>query len=204
MIKNIVFDFGRVIVDFEETKMTRFYIKDERLVDLVRDTVFDRLYWDRLDLGTITDDELKACVAERLPKELVFAAHAVYDHWIDHIDPIPGIEDAVRAARERFEGLYLLSNISIKFAEEYKQNPAIDRILSLFDGLVFSGPLHLIKPDERIFRYLLDTYGLSADECLFIDDSEKNIASAEKLGLHTYLFDGDTGKLTEFLKELSL
>ncbi|MBE6656061.1 MAG: HAD family phosphatase [Ruminococcaceae bacterium] len=202
MIKNIVFDFGRVIVDFEETKMTRAYVKDESMVETVRDTVFDRLYWDRLDLGTITDDELKACVAARLPKEFVSAAHAVYNRWIHHIDPIPGIEDAVRTARERAEGLYLLSNISIKFAEEYKQNPAIDRILSLFDGLVFSGPLHMIKPDARIFHYLLDTYGLKADECLFIDDSPKNIAGAQKLGIQTYLFDGDTKKLKEYIKSI--
>ena len=82
MIKNIIFDFGRVIVDFDETKMTRAYVKDESLVPLVRDTVFDRLYWDPSDLGNITDDALKAAVATRLPKELVPAAHAVYDNWI--------------------------------------------------------------------------------------------------------------------------
>ena len=196
MIKNIIFDFGRVIVDFDETKMTRVYIKDESMVERVRDTVFDRLYWDRLDLGTITDEELKACVAMRLPKEFVSSAHAVYDHWVDHIDPIPGIEEAVETARARAEGLYLLSNISIKFAEEYKRNPSVNRVLSHFDGLVFSGPLHMIKPDASIFHYLLDTYGLKADECLFIDDSPKNVAGAQALGIHTYLFDGDTKRLT--------
>lgn len=202
MIKNIIFDFGRVIVDFDETKMTRAYIKDEAFVPLVRDIIFDRLYWDPLDIGGISDEELKRCAAERLPKELIPAAHAVYDHWIDHIDPIPGIEEAIRTARERAEGLYLLSNISEKFANEYGSNPTIKRVLSLFDGLVLSGPLHMIKPDARIFHYLLDTYGLEADECLFIDDSPKNIAGARAVGIHTYLFDGDAKKLTEYIKEL--
>ena len=61
MIKNIIFDFGRVIVDFDESKMTRAYVKDEALVPTVRDVVFDRLYWDPLDIGNITDGEVKAC-----------------------------------------------------------------------------------------------------------------------------------------------
>ena len=202
MIKNIIFDFGRVIVDFDETKMTRAYIKDESLVPLVRDTVFDRLYWDPLDIGDITDEELKRCVASRLPSELVPSAHAVYDNWISNVDLIPGIEEAIAAAREKADGLYLLSNISIKFAEEYENYPEMCRVLSPFDGLVFSGPLHLIKPDARIFRHLLDSYGLVADECLFIDDSTKNTAGAEAVGIHTYLFDGDAGKLTQYIKNL--
>ena len=202
MIKNIIFDFGRVIVDFDETKMTRAYVRDESLVPLVRDTVFDRLYWDPLDIGNITDEALKAAVASRLPKELVSAAHAVYDNWISHVDLIPHIEDAIQIARERFEGLYLLSNISIKFAEEYKQNPTMRRVLAAFDGLVFSGPLHLVKPDARIYRHLLDTYGLDPAECLFIDDSTKNTAGAEAVGIKTYLCDGDAKKLCEFLSRL--
>lgn len=202
MIKNIVFDFGRVIVDFDETKMTRAFIKDEAWVDTVRDVVFDRLYWDKLDLGTITDEALKAEVATRLPTELVPLAHDVYDHWIDNIDMIPGIEDAILTAKTKASGIYLLSNISIKFTEEYRENPAIDRVLSHFDGLVFSGPLHMIKPDAAIFRHLLDTYGLVAEETLFIDDSPKNIAGAEAVGIKTYLFDGDAARLTEYIKSL--
>lgn len=202
MIRNIVFDFGRVIVDFDETKMTRAFITDENEVARVRDVVFDRLYWDQLDLGTITDEEVKAGIASRLPDRLIPDAHAVYDHWIDNIDILPGIKEAILAARERAEGIYLLSNISIKFVEEYALNPAVSDILSPFDGLVFSGPLHLVKPDARIFRHLLDTYGLCAEETLFIDDSPKNVAGAAAMGIKTYLFDGDTGKLKAYLDAL--
>ena len=203
MIKSIVFDFGRVIVDFDETKMTRAFIKDEAWVDTVRDVVFDRLYWDKLDLGTITDEALKAEVATRLPAELVPLAHDVYDHWIQNIDMIPGIEEAVLTAKARANGIYLLSNISIKFTEEYKENPDVARVLSRFDGLVFSGPLHMIKPDAAIFHHLLDTYGLVAEETLFIDDSPKNIAGAAAVGIKTYLFDGDAARLTEYIKSLA-
>lgn len=202
MIKNIVFDFGRVIVDFDETKMTRAFISDEEMVIPVRDAVFDRLYWDRLDLGTITEEEIKADLARRLPASVLSAAYDVYDRWIDNIDVNEGIEDAIKTAKERASGIYLLSNISIKFVNEYRENPDVDRVLSLFDGLVFSGPIHMVKPDPAIFRHLFDTYGLLAEETLFIDDSPKNIAGAEALGIHTYLFDGDAARLTEYLRSL--
>ena len=137
-----------------------------------------------------------------MPPELHEAARTVYDRWLENLDIVPHIEDAVRAAKERFSGVYLLSNISEKFANEWREHPTVARILSLFDGLVFSGPLHIVKPDARIFRHLLDTYGLSADECLFIDDSEKNLAGARALGIKTYLFDGDAVRLTEYLNQM--
>jgi FMN phosphatase YigB (HAD superfamily) len=128
MIRNIVFDFGRVIVDFDETKMTRAFITEEEKVAHVRDVVFDRLYWDKLDLGTITDEEVKAGISSRLSAPLVPLACAVYDHWIENVDILPGIKEAILTAREKAEGLYLLSNISIKFVEEYGKNPAICRL----------------------------------------------------------------------------
>lgn len=202
MIKNIVFDFGRVIVDFDESNMTRAYIKDESLVSTVRDVVFDRLYWDRLDLGTITDEEVKAGISSRLPQELVAAAHDVYDHWIDNVEVIDGIKTAVKVAKERADGIYLLSNISCQFVREYPSRPHIASILAQFDGLVFSAPLQMVKPNAAIFRHLLDTYGLKAEETLFIDDSPKNIAGAAALGIKTYLFDGDAAALTAYLKQL--
>jgi putative hydrolase of the HAD superfamily len=202
MIKNVIFDFGRVIVDFDEFKMARAYIEDERDARLVRDVVFDRLYWDPLDSGDISDEEVKAGIASRLPDHLVSSAHRVYDHWIEHVDVLPGIEDAILTAKECADGIYLLSNINCFFAENYTENPTVARIFSQFDGLVFSGPLHLVKPDPRIFRYLLERYGLVAEECLFIDDSEKNTAAAEVLGIKTYLFDGDAAKLKHRLKLL--
>ena len=202
MIRNIVFDFGRVIVDFDETKMTRAFITEEEKVAHVRDVVFDRLYWDKLDLGTVTDEEVKAGITSRLSSSLAPLACKVYDHWIDNVDVLPGIKEAILTAREKAEGLYLLSNISIKFVEEYEKNPVIADVLSPFDGLVFSGPLHLVKPDARIFRHLLGTYGILPEETLFIDDSPKNTAGAEAVGIHTYLFDGDTEKLKKYLESL--
>jgi 2-haloacid dehalogenase len=54
-----------------------------------------------------------------------------------------------------------------------------------FDDIVVSGKVRLAKPDPRIFELLLKRIGRPAGECLFIDDSPKNIAVAQQLGFHT-------------------
>ena len=62
MIKNIVFDYGNVMVRFEPSYMVGRYVCDREDAALLEKVVFDRLYWDRLDAGTITDEEtLREC-----------------------------------------------------------------------------------------------------------------------------------------------
>ena len=94
--------------------------------------------------------------------------------------------------------LYLLSNISCGFAESYRDTKWIAEILDLFDGLVFSGPIGIVKPSAEIFEHLLCKYDLKAEECLFIDDSQKNINGAMAAGINGYLFDGDAQKLRKY------
>ena len=81
MYTDLIFDFGQVIVHFDPIYMTSRYVKDENDINLVSDVVFDRLYWDELDMGTITDDEVVAGICERLPERLHNAAVNVYNNW---------------------------------------------------------------------------------------------------------------------------
>lgn len=60
----------------------------------------------------------------------------------------------------------------------------------LFASQVFSCVWRVVKPDPRIYRISLEQMGLSAEECLFIDDTEANVQAAEKLGLNVYHYRG--------------
>ena len=64
-----------------------------------------------------------------------------------------------------------------------------------FDGLVFSVQIGIVKPNIDIYEYLISKYNLKTDECLFIDDTEKNIKGAQLAGISGYLFDGDVDTL---------
>ena len=199
MIKNYIFDFGNVLAEFYPEKLTKPYVEDEKLRKEISEIAFDRLYWDKLDDGSITDEEVKVGILSRTDEKTGEIACRVYDNWINSLTPVPNMEKLIYDIRKTDKKLYLLSNISIGFAERYGEAKWIKELFACFDGLVFSGPLGKVKPDREIFEHLLGEYNLKAEECLFIDDSEKNIFGAENVGIKGYLFDGDAEKLREYL-----
>ena len=194
-----IFDFGMVLIDFNMPYMTSVYVKDKDDAQMVESVVFDREYWNRLDEGTISDEEVKQQVCARLPERLHKIACMVYDNWYKNLKPINGMYELIDELKASGKKLYLLSNISKNFAENYSTVPHINELFSKFDGLVFSAPLCIVKPNHEIFNYLLNMYNLKAEECTFIDDNKDNISSAKSLGIKTYLFDGDADKLKKYI-----
>ncbi len=202
MIKNYIFDFGNVIVHFEPEYMTAKYVKNKEDIQLVSDVVFDLLYWDKLDEGTITDEEVIAGIRSRLPERLHSSAINVYEHWYENLPLIDDMVELIAQLKADGKKLFLLSNISIYFAENYHGNTEIKTVLDMFDGLVFSGPIGITKPNEPIFQYLLNKYNLNANECVFIDDKAENIKGAEKVGIKGILFNGNKNDLVNEMKNL--
>ncbi|MBQ8338652.1 MAG: HAD family phosphatase, partial [Oscillospiraceae bacterium] len=192
MFKNYIFDFGQVLIKFDPDYMVSAFVTDEEDKKLLVPIIFDRLYWNGLDDGSITDTEVKEAVCKRLPKRLHKAACDIYDNWIRNLPAIDGMSELLNTLKEKGAKLYLLSNISCYFAENYESVPEIKDVLSKFDGVVFSAPIRMTKPDREIFEHLLTKFDLKAEDCIFIDDSDKNIQGAKSAGIDGYLFDGDS------------
>ena len=113
MIKNVVFDFGKVIVYFDPLYMAGKYSENEADTRLLAEVVFDRLYWDKLDAGTISDEQVVEACKARLPKRLHDAAEKTYYNWIYNIPEIEGMTDLVKRVRDEYGArVFLLSNIS--------------------------------------------------------------------------------------------
>lgn len=199
MIRNVIFDFGNVLGRYMPEEMTAAIVSDPEVAAVICPAVFDRLYWDRLDDNTITDNEVKAGFCARLPQEYHADACRIYDRWHTLMPPVPKMRELVADVKAAGARLYLLSNISVGFAEHYHEVDWIRELFSLFDGLVFSGPIGLTKPDRAIFEYLLNRYDLRAEECVFIDDAPRNIAACEAVGIRGILFDGDADTVRQAL-----
>lgn len=199
MLKNYIFDLGHVLTPFDAYALTRVYIKDEEKAALVAETVFDRLYWDRLDAGTIEREEVIEGFLSRLPEELHDPALDAYNNWIINLKPIPGMRELIYDIKNSAGKVFLLSNTSVELYEGYHRSAWMKELFSCFDGLIVSGVIKKTKPDKEIYKYVLDNYSLKAEETIFIDDNAKNIEGCKAVGIEGYLFDGDCEKLRNHL-----
>ncbi|MBQ9748844.1 MAG: HAD family phosphatase [Clostridia bacterium] len=195
MIKHMIFDCGKVLVTYDEVYIASYFTENAEDAELLGRVGMARKYWDAFDQGTLEVEDYKRAVKAELPERLHENIDRLYDGWIDHCDPIPGMDAIVRGVKEYCD-VYLLSNFNKKLRNELYKIP----VLADFDALVISAEIGMTKPSEGIYRYLLDTYGLDADECLFVDDNAANIAGCEAVGIRGYLFDGDVEKLAEYLR----
>ena len=198
MIKNIIFDFGQVLVHFDPDYMCSREIENQDDLRLVSDVLFDRLYWDKLDAGTISDEQTVSLAKARLPERLHAAAEKIYYGWIYTLPEMEGMREVVALCREKNFKLYLLSNISVYFAQHHKEISIIDN----FDGYVFSSVAGCVKPSADIFKYICDKFGLNPSESLFVDDNAKNIEGAKSYGIVPYHFDGNASRLKEYILSL--
>ena len=199
MIKNIVFDFGQVLVHFEPEDMTKKYIKNPEDASLAQKVIFDRWYWDRLDAAEITDQKAFEDICKRLPERLHSAAKDIFDNWIYNIPEVEGMRELILNLREEYDvKIFLLSNISKRFAEHSKEIS----ILDLIDCCEFSAVCGLVKPDKKIFEYLCEKHSILPEETVFIDDNDKNIETAKSLGITTFLFNKNPQDLKIWLKNI--
>jgi FMN phosphatase YigB (HAD superfamily) len=81
--------------------------------------------------------------------------------------------------------LYCLSNISADIFEYLRERHSFWHV---FQGIVISGAIKMMKPEPEIFHHLLALYGLEADETAFVDDNAPNVEAARTLGIHTVWF----------------
>lgn len=94
---------------------------------------------------------------------------------------VPGYEFA-RECKNNGHSLYILSNWDARSFELLKET--FPHLFDLFDGIVISGQVGLLKPDPAIYQHLLTTYNLDPKDCIFIDDQLTNVQTAQKLGIH--------------------
>ena len=197
-IKNVIFDFGQVLVHFEPSYMVGVYTEDKEERQLLEEVVFDRLYWDKLDKGIITNEEALLGIKSRLPERLWELADKIYYNWVYNIPEIDGMSELIDYIKSKGIKVYLLSNISNYFAEHVNEIP----ILKKLDGLVMSGPIGIVKPSQEIFSHLCQKFDILPSESIFIDDRNDNIEGARQFGITGYVFDGSSEKLKSYLEEI--
>ena len=180
----ILFDLGRVIVDFdmaqcESTLIANSRLEPDRLLHVVWDTGWIRRY----ETGSVTTVEFYDFLVREGGLEMDY--EAFYVCWTEVFDPLPIIGPELLALLARQFPMTLVSNTNEAHADYVRQNYDV---FGHFRHHVLSYQVGSLKPDPRMLESAIESAGLPAQALLFIDDREENILAGEALGLQTHHF----------------
>jgi 2-haloacid dehalogenase len=123
----------------------------------------------------------------RHPEQRVLI-EAYHLRWPEMVaGPIDDTVEVLAELREAGHELHALTNWS---AETFALTRPRFAFLTWFESILVSADVRLIKPDPRIFQLLLERIGREAEACIYIDDSQKNVAAADALGFDAIHFWG--------------
>jgi 5-amino-6-(5-phospho-D-ribitylamino)uracil phosphatase len=200
-IKNIVFDFGGVIINLSRESAVRKFIEigvanaDELLGAYHQKGIFLEV-----EDGRITAEEFRMKLSSLAGRELTY--QQILNGWKGFISDLPSYRlDYLLELRKKYK-LYLLSNTNpyiMGWARSPGFSPAGKPLDDYFDKIYTSYELKQVKPALGIFKHMIADSGLLPEETLFVDDGSANIEVAEKLGMKT--FQPENG--VDWRKELS-
>lgn len=189
MIKNIIFDFGGVIIDID-------YHKSVEAFKQLGVENFDAIYsqhqqnqlFDKLETGKIEPDDFLAELKKEMPKEITF--DQIEAAWNALLLSYPRRRINFLQQLTETYPIFLLSNTNAIHEKCFShrlavEHPDINWNL-LFDHIYYSHEIEMRKPNAEIFERVLNEQELDPTETLFIDDTLQHIEGAQKVGLHTY------------------
>lgn len=184
MIRAVVFDVGRVLVQWDMRHLFGKLISDETELDWFLQNVVTTEWHFQADAG-------------RAVAEMVTERKAEFPEYTKHLDayatrfnetipgPVPGSYEIIEELAARDVPLFAITNFGAEFWAGFRPTqPVFDH----FHDIVVSGEEKLHKPDPAIYRLALDRFELGEGEGLFIDDSLPNVEAARANGFHAHHF----------------
>jgi len=184
MIKNIIFDIGNVLTAFQwNKKFQNTGYPQDILKRVAQATVLSDM-WKEYDRGVLTESELMNAFIRHDPEMEPFIRGCV-GNYLGMLQTYDYTTPWIRSLKKNGYGVYYLSNMP-EIAER-DCTEALDFVKET-DGGIMSWSVRMVKPDAAIYQLLLERYGLKAEECVFLDDSEKNVEAARKVGMYGIVF----------------
>lgn len=196
MIKNIIFDMGGVLLDYDPPRFIDHLGVSPGDKKLLLREVFNSVEWFRLDHGTIGEKDAAGAMKARLPFRLHGAVDRMLSWWELEALPVEGMAELLAELKGLGYGLYLLSNATVRQPEYFDRLPSAQYL----DGRFVSAFYKLLKPQYAIYETMLREFGLRAEECFFVDDSAANVEGAYCVGIAGAVFDGDVDHLRRALR----
>lgn len=186
MIKNIIFDIGGVLLDYNpKTYLDKLNIEDGKRKEL-NDIIFHNQKWKDCLNGFITNKELiEYLVKENLKYKNEIEQILSKDNLKYMLPPKQEMIEYYKSLKQKKYKIYLCSNITKDTYDYIKDN---FEIIQIADGGVFSCFENISKPSVEIYNRLIRKYQIDVEKSLFIDDTNKNTITANEIGFKTIVF----------------
>jgi 2-haloacid dehalogenase len=184
-IHAIVFDFGGVLINWDPHRLfNKYFENDTQAIDNFLAEINFSAWNDSQDKGYPFGQAVKDLSAQ-FP-QYTHLIHAYDEEWIESITgSVPETVELLHSLKATGCRLYGLTNWS---QEKFDIVRHRYEFFNIFEDIVVSGEVKLVKPDPAIFRLLLQKIDQQPEECLLVDDTLNNIQAAQKMGFFTIHF----------------
>lgn len=194
---NIVFDLGGVVFNWQPDAIIRGIFENTDTQNVVRKKIFEHSDWVELDRGSIALEQAidRGAARTGLPAEDIERLFGAVPRFLTPIEATIELIHELSSTRNR---LFVLSNMhlaSIAYLEQHHT------FWDVFDGIVISSRIKMVKPEIQIYEHLLNRYQLEPGDTVFIDDLQENLAAASSIGIQTIRFT-DSAKCRRALVDL--
>ncbi|WP_242839501.1 HAD family hydrolase [Butyrivibrio sp. NC2002] len=198
-ISTVIFDIGGVLVDFCWDDFLRNKGFDEAMVQRIGDASVRTSDWDEFDRGVLDTKGIIDGFVKNDPE--------IEDEIRKGFDDLSGLLKKrertipwIKALKKAGYRVLVLSNFSKQALEA---NPFMNEFLDEVDGGILSYRDKVIKPDPAIYKLIMERYDLKPEECVFIDDMQRNIDAAKNVGMNGIVFS-DYDQVDRELAELGV
>lgn len=189
MIKTIIFDFGNVFINLDIEAAHKHALETFQIESLSEEMLgFNSFY----EQGLISTDEFLEFYSENFPK---LSKEDLIDIWNFMLKDFPENRLAFlkKIQQSSKYKLILLSNTNALHINYIKEHISFyEEFKNCFDAFYLSHEINLVKPNQDIFEFVLNENKLKAEECLFIDDNQDNLNTANTLKIKTWHINPET------------
>ena len=187
MIKNIIFDLGLVLLDFNpDNYLKKCNLSDED-IPKYKKMIWGSAEWYQCDRGDFDYEEMIDRICTNNPQYSKKLREILDKNNYDNdsiLSEVPGSYEYVESLKKRGYRIFFLSNVD-DWILKYDQDTF--RVFDLGEGGVYSCEEKCAKPDPKLYQILLDRFRLTPEESVFIDDSPTNVKGAEAVGIKSIL-----------------
>ena len=193
MIKNLVFDLGNVLIEWNSEKILTSFEPEKERRQLLRQVIFESGIWHQTDKGELSLKEACDKVLAKLDDSYHSAVQNIFYNWYEVVEVYSGLQEQIGLWAEQGYRIYILSTTCEIFY--HIEKAGLLPIYPLLSGYILSSEVGIVKPEPEIYQKLLKKYEIDPTESVFIDDIQANLDTAAELGFETILAERESDNI---------